>query len=230
MRRALLKESAASGPGVGGGVAIPRAQKGTGPPASTNALAEPEAAEAALPAAVSKDERVLDEEKAKPAGGVEPALAGKNFPELSSNFLTSVEKSADKKRVVVRAVATAGAWPVRVAAPGGRVVWRAGAGGEIEKSADGGATWTPQPSGVSTELLAGTALSEKICWIVGRNGTVLRTTDGERWVKLPFPSHGDLGSVTPTDAHIAVVWVVQEKITYATFDGGNTWMPTGEKE
>ena len=117
-------------------------------------------------------------------------------------------------------------WPVKVAAPGGRVLWRAGAAGEIEKSEDGGATWTPQTSGTSAGLLGGGALSDKLCWIVGKDGTVLRTTDGQHWIKLPFPSHGDLGSVTPKDDRIAVVWVIQDKITYVTFDGGSTWIPT----
>jgi hypothetical protein len=113
-----------------------------------------------------------------------------------------------------------------IAAPGGRVLWRVDGGG-IQKSNDGGAAWTEQPSGVTPQLLAGAASNEQVCWIVGRNGTVLRTTDGEHWAKIEFPWHVDLGSVTATDALHAWVWDTNGKTQYATSDGGKTWTLSG---
>src|SRR5260370_11895874 len=88
-----------------------------------------------------------------------------------------------------------------IAAPGGAVSWRVGQAGIIELSSDAGKTWTLQPSGVTTDLLAGSAPSEKVCWIVGGAGTILRTTDaGAHWQKLRAPVQEDIRTVFAVDA------------------------------
>src|SRR5260370_1301533 len=99
---------------------------------------------------------------------------------------------------------------------------RAGQAGVIEFSSDAGKTWTLQPSGVIADLLAGSAPSDKICWIVGRSGTVLRTTDGgKHWRKLRPPAQDDLRSVFAVDARQATV--SPNNGAYQTTDGGATW-------
>jgi photosystem II stability/assembly factor-like uncharacterized protein len=111
---------------------------------------------------------------------------------------------------------------VTILAPGGRVSWRVGEAGIIEFSSDAGKTWTLQPSGVTTDLLAGSAPSDKVCWIVGRSGTILRTTDGgAHWQKVRPPTPGDLRSVFAADARQATVSPANG--TYQTTDGGVTW-------
>ncbi len=111
---------------------------------------------------------------------------------------------------------------VTIAAPGNAVQWRIGAAGIVEHSADNGATWTLQTSGVITDLLAGSAPSDQVCWVVGRGGTILRTTDGgSHWVKVRPPVVDDFASVLAVDARQATVSPAQG--TYQTMDGGATW-------
>ena len=116
-------------------------------------------------------------------------------------------------------------------APDEKQAWRIGPAGSLEHSKDKGATWTPQISGVYTDLLAGSAPSGKVCWIVGASGTILRTTDGgTHWTKLDSPVTNDLTGIRATDAMHAQIWFVPDQQTgviktYQTTDGGATWSP-----
>src|SRR5256714_13905249 len=107
-------------------------------------------------------------------------------------------------------------------APGGKMVWRIGPAGIIERSTDAGATWTVQTSGVVNDLLAGSAPSEKVCWIAGRAGTILRTTDGgAHWQKVQSPVTRDFISLFAVNANRAKGSAAHD--TYQTTDGGLTW-------
>src|SRR5712692_10212078 len=109
-------------------------------------------------------------------------------------------------------------------APGSKMVWRAGRAGRIEFSADGGVSWSRQTSGVSLDLLTGAAPSDRVCWIVGRVGAILLTTDGgAHWRRVPAPISDDLDGIHATDALHATIWNVQNKKTFETSDGGQTW-------
>ncbi len=111
---------------------------------------------------------------------------------------------------------------VTIAAPGGLVSWRVGQAGIIEFSSDAGKTWALQPSGVTTDLLGGSAPSETVCWIVGGAGTILRTTDtGAHWQKLRAPVQEDILTVLALDARQATVSLTNG--SYQTTDGGATW-------
>jgi hypothetical protein len=111
---------------------------------------------------------------------------------------------------------------VTIAAPGGTVSWRVGQAGIIEFSPDAGKTWTLQSSGVTTDLLGGSAPTDKVCWIVGSSGMILRTTDsGTHWQKVHPPTQDDLRSVFAVDARQATVSPANG--TYQTTDGGATW-------
>src|SRR4029077_426845 len=77
--------------------------------------------------------------------------------------------------------------PIVFGSPNRRVLWRLGSGGRIEHSTDEGQTWQPQASGVTADLLAGAAASEKIAWVVGRGGIIVRTEDGEHWRQVTPP-------------------------------------------
>jgi len=119
---------------------------------------------------------------------------------------------------------------LRVVAPGGQVMWRFGparpAGGPestVEHSRDAGKTWKGQFLKDTPTLLAASAPSETVCWAVGAAGTVLRTTDGERWERASAPTQTDLIRVDARDAQHAAV-TARDGTTYRTNDGGRTWL------
>jgi photosystem II stability/assembly factor-like uncharacterized protein len=107
-------------------------------------------------------------------------------------------------------------------------LWRLGPGGRIERSDDRGQTWQLQQTGVSADLVAGAAPSDKVAWVVGRAGTILRTEDGKHWQHVAppeaFPSSAapDWIAVTAADALHATITSRDGK-RFATQDGGHTW-------
>jgi photosystem II stability/assembly factor-like uncharacterized protein len=58
--------------------------------------------------------------------------------------------------------------------------------------------------------------------MVGRAGTVLRSTDHQTWQRLNVPESVDLSRVTASDALSATV-VTSDGRTFSTSDGGMTW-------
>ncbi len=109
-----------------------------------------------------------------------------------------------------------------IASPDARTQWRI-AGASVERSTDAGRTWRAQPTGTTVELLAGACPATSVCWIVGRRGTVLLSTDGDTWRRLAFPETAiDLVGVTASDASAATVTTVDGR-SYRTADGGRTW-------
>ena len=108
--------------------------------------------------------------------------------------------------------------------------WRVWSKGKIEFSYDSSHTWEQQRSGVTVDLLAGASPSGKVCWIAGKDGTVLLTTDkGKHWKQLATPTKEDLVGVYAQDAKRASVWTVSHKQSFETNDGGATWTANVEK-
>jgi len=111
-----------------------------------------------------------------------------------------------------------------IPAPKGPVRWRLGVAGRVERSVDSGVTWVAQNSGVKAELLAGSAPSEVVCWIVGRGATILRTVDGGgHWSKVVSPIGGDVAEVQAVDAMTAEIFDANKSARFVTHDGGATW-------
>jgi hypothetical protein len=159
----------------------------------------------------------------------EAANADKISAATESVEVSAAPQSAASGRAMMRAASLQN--PHVFWAPGEKQAWRIGPAGSLEHSKDKGTTWTPQISGVYTDLLAGSAPSGKISWVVGASGTILRTTDGgAHWSKLDPPVTNDLTGVRATDAMHAQVWFVPDQQTgaiksYQTTDGGVTWSP-----
>lgn len=99
--------------------------------------------------------------------------------------------------------------------------WRISATG-LEHSTDSGATWDSIATGVSSSLTAIAAPSTTVCWVAGRSGVVLRTTDGRNFSRVTFPEMTDLSSVQATDARSATVTAGDGRV-FTTSDGGATW-------
>jgi hypothetical protein len=124
----------------------------------------------------------------------------------------------------------AGELPVQVKTPSGKFLWRAGKGGNIQRSLDAGRTWILQTSPSQEDWLAGAAVSDKICWMAGRNGAIARTTDGKHWKKIaPPPVAADTSGKLPDWIEITAAGAREATVTasdqrhYATQDGGKTW-------
>ena len=77
---------------------------------------------------------------------------------------------------------------------------------------------------MTADLTAGSATSDKTCWIVGKAGTVLLTIDGgKHWKRISSPALEDLGGIQAMDALHASIWDISKRVTFETADGGVTW-------
>jgi Putative zinc-finger len=102
------------------------------------------------------------------------------------------------------------------------VRWRLAGPGIVERSSDGGSSWERLDTGTRTVLAAGSCPSASVCWVVGRAGVVLLTTDARAWRRTSPPSSEDLIAVDARDATTAVVRSAQSQ-AYQTTDGGVSW-------
>jgi hypothetical protein len=102
------------------------------------------------------------------------------------------------------------------------VRWRI-AGRSIQRSMDAGKSWQTQNVPVPADPIAGAAPGPSVCWIVGRQGLVLLTTDGATWRRIEFPDpRVDLVGVSASDALTATITAADGK-RYGTVDGGRIW-------
>lgn len=99
----------------------------------------------------------------------------------------------------------------------------------LERSSDGGTTWQQVPIPVLTTplLTSGTAPANSVCWLVGRTGIVLLSTDGTTFRQVTKPVDADLVSVRATDQRSATVTTADGR-TFSTTDGGLTWTSRSE--
>ena len=87
-----------------------------------------------------------------------------------------------------------------------------------------GPPWPAPPADLAGQITAGSAPSADVCWLVGRAGTVLRSTDHQTWQRVNLPQAVDLSAVTATDARTATVMAIDGR-TFSTSDAGVTWTP-----
>lgn len=135
----------------------------------------------------------------------------------------AVARQRSTGQILARQALTASA-PVIIVSPNPQSRWRILPGETIQRSTDGGGTWQTQQTGGTTTLVAGASPSAQICWIVGRGGTVLLSTDGATWKRVSLSQPIDLISVRATDDRNATVTAVDGR-SFSTADGGATWRP-----
>jgi len=136
-----------------------------------------------------------------------------------------------------------GAAAAKVAAPAqvpATTRWRVFSSGRVERSTDNGATWEaatiePSTTGLAggatpplTGLTGGAAPSTLTCWLIGRAGLVLVSTDGRSFTRVTAPTTADLISVQATDARQASV-TTANGLVFVTSDGGRSWVSKGSE-
>jgi len=184
---------------------------GPPPPAARDSLAEP-----------SPDARRKSVDPSPPATSSRERAEARAVPPPAAAAPAAPEPRQQLKDEV-QSMARANPAPARIVSPDPSVSWRI-AGATVQRSTDGGQTWHAQATGTHAELLAGTSPAPTVCWIVGRDGTVLVTTDGDNWRRLDFPDPAaDLVAVTAPDAATATVTAADGR-RYRTTDAGRTWI------
>ncbi len=112
---------------------------------------------------------------------------------------------------------------VEIVSPDPMTRWRVVGTGRVERSTNGGARWEPATLPESTTLTAGSSPSPSVCWLVGRAGSIYMTTDGLRFVRVPFTDRTDFVSIRAMDGRRATVVTIDGR-TMRTDDQGANWI------
>jgi hypothetical protein len=173
------------------------------------------------------------EAKSNAPAGDKPAAGGVSAADAVSGSRPAADVPLNGRSVQALSILTkntAGVVELHLEAPSGKTAWRAGLGGKIEHSPDAEQTWIVQTSPSQQDWLAGVAVSDTVCWLTGRNGSIARTMDGEHWVLVASPAvvdgaSGQLPDWTGVTASSALAATVTSSgnLRYTTVDGGRTW-------
>ncbi|MBW8867409.1 MAG: hypothetical protein JF610_08745 [Acidobacteria bacterium] len=141
---------------------------------------------------------------------------------VTPNATESVQLRRERAAAPAQVLAKTSAAAPDIVSPDRNVRWRLRTAGIVERSIDGGLTWQTQATGVTTLLVSGAAPTPTICWVAGRGGIVLRSTDGSTWQRVGLSEPIDLTAIRASDAVNATVTAVDGR-TFTTADGGTTW-------
>lgn len=104
--------------------------------------------------------------------------------------------------------------------------WAVGPSGIILHTSDGGATWQPQASGVTTSLHEVQLVDANDGWIVGDNGAILHSANGgQNWQPQTSPVRVDFTTLSFVNRSHG--WIGLPDGVLRTLDGGATWTKTG---
>lgn len=223
------------GQGAGNGVGVPSSAEtvtvesairpvapAPPPPAAAPVPPEISAANAiggAAPAAQSA-------RKAASARGTEVVTVAGGAPETAQDkqMVASLSRSTAMSEAVTVESADDRNPRTVVHSPDPDVLWRISSGRFVERSSDAGSTWRVQWTNANAHVVAGAAPSVETCWLVGRNGIILLTTDGKKWRTIAPPADADFVDVAATDASSATVTTTDDR-KFTTSDGGKRWTP-----
>jgi hypothetical protein len=175
-------------------------------------LAAKREAESALEKATTAQEAQVEGRRAEAGGAVRPATA----PAAPAPAANALEMGV-ARRVAARA-------PRAITSAIPEVQWRFAEAGVVERSLDGGRTWSRLATGVTAEFTAGSAPTATVCWLVGRAGIVVLTADAATWARVTSPTSADLVSVEAIDARTAMVRAADGR-AFRTSDAGASWTP-----
>jgi len=106
--------------------------------------------------------------------------------------------------------------------PIARVNWHVLASGQVERSINGGQTWQPVTITPPAIMVNGTAPSSDVCWLIGKGGIVMLSTNGVTFRRVHSPDVADLHSITAIDEFQATVTTIDGRV-FTTDDGGDHW-------
>lgn len=99
-----------------------------------------------------------------------------------------------------------------------------GLDGQIFRTTNFGNTWSLLPSVTTATLNAGSGSPDGPAWVVGDNGTILRTVDGTMWTHVETGTNVDLYGIAELD--LMNLYVVGEGGTILrSTDAGLSWTP-----
>lgn len=154
---------------------------------------------------------------ASAAGTASPAPSAK-----AMNLAASQTTEAAALAKMQQAQISSNLMNLQIQTPDPKMLWMIAGAGTVEKSEDGGATWKVQYPATGARIIAGSAPSVKICWLVGENGTILRTTNGAHWKTIKPPAQTDFMRVETADSLTATVTALDGR-RFSTSDGGKSW-------
>ena len=108
--------------------------------------------------------------------------------------------------------------------PDPKILWRIAGGNFVERTEDGGATWRGQVADPDAQLTAGSAPTNKTCWLVGKAGVIVVTKDSKQWKKLPPPVPADFVHVDAKNSSSAIVTAADGQ-KFSTDNEGKKWVP-----
>jgi hypothetical protein len=187
-------------------------------PRRMNEVVLPDASAPAAPAAEeAKKEQAGD--ATAPAPTIQSA-APADAPAPTAKARANIAGLAGDARLEARAKALSR--PFLVTAPDGHTSWRVTAG-RIERSTDGGGTWTIERGPALVAPVIGAAPSDSACWLVDAHGLIVRRDSKGEWRPVRSPFNGapikGIEARSATDATLSTA----DARRYRTTDGGVTW-------
>jgi hypothetical protein len=115
--------------------------------------------------------------------------------------------------------------PLPSAPPLAPIRWRILSNGRVERSPVATPAWEDVGVDPVEQIVAGSAPSRLVCWLVGRRGAVLITINGgATFIEADVPGTVELATVRAIDARQATVTTTDGR-TFTTTDAGVTWRP-----
>lgn len=192
-----------------------------------------DAGRAAVLAQAQQDRELVPEAPAAPrtstAGGRTTTAGGKTATAAGAKTTTTARNAhgfgatsaAKAKAVITEEKSDTKLIPT----PDPNYSWRIAEGGFVEHTENGGATWTGVAPAPDAQLLAGSAPAPRTCWLVGREGVILVTTDAVHWKTVTPPVQGDFKEVSAASGQQAIVTAGDGR-RFSTRDAGKTWQET----
>jgi outer membrane biosynthesis protein TonB len=154
----------------------------------------------------------------KSATGAAPPAQSANAMNLAANQTMQAAALARLQQAQI----SSNVMNLQIQTPDPKILWMITGADAIEKSGDGGATWKLEYLETHARIIAGSAPSVKICWLVGEGGAILRTTNGAHWKPIKPPEETVFVRVEATDALTATLTTLDGR-RFSTSDGGKSW-------